>query len=84
MQQAEIYQELTEIARDLFDDDALVLTPTLSAPDVPDWDSFNHINLIVAIEQKFEINFDPAELEPMQNLGDLVTAIQQKLAETGR
>lgn len=74
-----IYAELTEIARDLFDDDDLVLTPELSANDVPEWDSFNHINLIVAVEQKFGVKFQTAELEAMQNIGHLVSLIEQKL-----
>lgn len=84
MQQTEIYSGLTGIARDIFDDDSLTLTPTLSAADVPEWDSFNHINLIVAVEQKFDIKFQTAELESMQNVGELVSVIEQKLAADGR
>ncbi len=74
-----IYAELTEIARDLFDDDSLVLTPQLSAPDVPDWDEFNHLNLISAVEDKFNISFQTAELASTQNVGTLVGLIEQKL-----
>lgn len=84
MQQTEIYRDLTEIARDIFDDDSLTLTPTLSAADVPEWDSFNHINLIVAVEQKFDVKFQTAELESMQNVGELVSVIEQKLAADGK
>jgi len=80
MEQTALYQELTEIARDVFDDDSLVLTPALTANDVSEWDSFNHMNFIVAIEQKFGIAFQPTELEAMQNVGHLVSMIEQKLA----
>jgi len=84
MQQQEIYAQLTGIFHDLFDDDTLVLTPGLSAADVPEWDSFNHINLIVAVEARFKIKFQTAELESMQTVGHLVDLIEKKLAAQGR
>jgi acyl carrier protein len=84
MQTEEIYAQLTTIFHDLFDDDTLVLTPDLTAAEVPDWDSFNHINLIVAIETRFKIKFKTAELEQLHTVGHLVSLIQTKLAAQGR
>ena len=84
MQQQEIYAQLTSIFHDLFDDDTLILTPGLSAADVPEWDSFNHINLIVAVEARFKIKFQTAELESMQTVGHLADLIEKKLASQGR
>jgi acyl carrier protein len=84
MQQQQIYEQLTPLFRDLFDDETLVLRPDLAAADVPEWDSFNHINLIVAVEQKFGIKFQTAELESMQNVAHLVSLIEKKLAADGR
>lgn len=84
MQQQEMYTILTTIFRDLFDDDSIVLNPGLTAADVPEWDSFNHINLIVAIEARFGVKFQTAELESMQTVGHLADLIQSKLAAQGR
>lgn len=84
MQTAEIYAQLTAIFHDLFDDDTIVLTPELTAADVPEWDSFNHINLIVAVEQRFKVKFQTAELEQLHTVGHLVELIQAKLAGQGR
>lgn len=84
MQQQEIYAQLTTVFHDLFDDDTIVLTPGLTAADVPEWDSFNHINLIVAIEARFGVKFKTAELESMQTVGHLADLIQSKLAAQGR
>ena len=84
MQQQDIYTELTTIFHDLFDDDTIVLNPGLTAADVPEWDSFNHINLIVAIESRFGVKFQTAELESMQTVGHLADLIQSKLATQGR
>jgi len=84
MQQQDIYAQLTAIFHDLFDDDTIVLNPSLTAADVPEWDSFNHINLIVAIESRFGVKFQTAELESMHTVGHLADLIQSKLAVQGR
>ena len=71
-------QKLTEVFRTVFEDDDLVLTPELSAKDVENWDSFNHINLVIDIESTFEVNFTTEEIGSMNNIGDLVTVLQAK------
>jgi acyl carrier protein len=80
MQQQEIYDRLTVILRDVFDDDTLVATPELTAHDVKDWDSVSHITLIVAVEERFGIKFKTAEVEKMKDVGQMVERIETKLA----
>jgi acyl carrier protein len=80
MEEAEIWKQLTEIFRDIFDDDTLVLRPEMTAADIEDWDSFNHINLIVATEAKFGIKFQTSEIESLRNVGHFVELIEKKLA----
>jgi acyl carrier protein len=80
MQQAAIYEKLTGIMRDVFDDEALVATPEMTAAEVKEWDSVNHINLIVAVEEAFGIRFKSAELERMKNVGQMVDEIAKKTA----
>ena len=56
----------------------------LTAADVPEWDSFNHITLIVAVESRFKIKFQTAELEALHTVGHLADLIATKLAAQGR
>ena len=84
MTEAAIYEQLTPIFRDIFDDDSIVLTPETSASEIPEWDSLNHITLVVAQESKFGVKFKSAELEELLNVGGLVALIQKKLAAQGR
>lgn len=84
MSNDDIYARLTEIFRDVFDDDDIVLTPNTTAADIHDWDSFNHINLIVAIETKFAIKFQTAEIESLKNVGDMVAVIERKIGAAVR
>lgn len=75
-----VYPQLTEVFRDTFDDPDIVVTPTLSARDIDDWDSISHIRLIVAIEQEFRIKFGTREIDGLNNVGELVALIETKLA----
>lgn len=84
MQRQEIYEHLTGIFHDVFDDDTLTLTPEMTAANVPEWDSFNHINLIVAVESRMKIKFQTAELESMNTVGHLLDSIDKKLNAQGR
>jgi acyl carrier protein len=74
-----IYDRLTEIFRDVFDNDDLVLTPELTAPEVDGWDSLGHVRLIVAIEQKLKISLSTSEITELANVGQLVDVIERKL-----
>lgn len=80
MTDAEILQGLTEIFHDVFGDDSLILTAATTAEDVEEWDSFNHINIIVAAEAKFGVKFQTAEIESLKNVGELVALISRKMA----
>jgi len=81
MDDSQILQQLTEIIRDVVNNETLALTPETVAADVPDWDSFNHINIVVATEAKFGIKFKTAELEQLRNVGEFVALIKQKLSQ---
>ena len=79
MERAEIIEQLTGIFRDVLGDESLTLTPELSAADVPQWDSFNHLNIVVGAEARFGIKFTTAELDELRNVGEFVELIALKL-----
>ncbi len=79
MEIVEIYRKLTDLFRELFADDAIVLTPETTANDIEGWDSFNHISVIVAVETRFGVKMTTNEIERLANVGALVSAIQSKL-----
>jgi acyl carrier protein len=51
------------------------------APQVPGWDSLNHINIILAVEQKFSIKFKSRELLQLKCVGDLQNLVNSKLSQ---
>jgi acyl carrier protein len=80
MTDEQILAGLTDIFRDILDDEDLTLTPKSTAADIKDWDSANHINIIVSTEMRFKIKFNSAEVERLKNVGDLISLTQKKLA----
>jgi acyl carrier protein len=79
MDEPQIYQRLTEIFQEMFDEDSIEVTPKLSADDVDGWDSLTHIRLILTIEKVFKIKFSTSEIGKLENVGDLVALIQAKV-----
>ena len=78
MDRPDIYAALNEIFRDVFDDPSLVVRPEMSAKDIPEWDSFNHINIIVAAEQRFGVKFRTADIDGLKSVGEFVDLIARK------
>jgi acyl carrier protein len=78
MAEQEIYETLTTIFRDVFLRDDLVLSPELSARDIAGWDSFKHIEIIIAVQEHYGITFRTRELDSLNNVGDLVRLIVSK------
>ena len=78
--QARILTELTDLFREIFVDDEIVLARETSAADLPGWDSMKHIEIIIAIEQKCGVRFSSRQVESLHSVGDLVSVIDQKLS----
>lgn len=81
MSREEIFENLNEVFRDVFDDEDIVVTDSTTADDIDDWDSLEHINLIVATEKKFGIKFTMSEVTGMKNVGEMASIIEERAAK---
>ncbi len=79
MEEKEIYERLNNVFRDIFDDDSIVVKPETTSNDIEDWDSLEHINLIVAVEQEFGMKFNMNEVTSMKNVGEMVKIILDRV-----
>ena len=61
--------------------DPVVLTPELSANDVPEWDSLMHISLVVSVEKQFGVRFRVGEVENAKNIGEFAELILKRQLE---
>lgn len=74
-----ILNQVTEIFRKVLDDDKITLSLTTTANDVEEWDSLNHLQLVVALEKHFKIKFTSSEIQNWKNVGDMCDSISKKL-----
>lgn len=75
----DILKAVERIFREVFDDESLVITNEINSGDIDDWDSLMHIRLVVSIEKEFSIKFAFEELQKLENVGEMVGLIKNKL-----
>lgn len=74
-----IREQLNQVFREVFDDDSIEISDDMTAADVEEWDSLNHINLIVAVERTFRIRFSTKEVNGLANVGEFIALINSKI-----
>ena len=75
MTREEVYERLNKVFREVFDDETIVVNDSTTADDIEDWDSFEHINLVVAIEEEFDFKIPMGKSVTMKNVGEMVDII---------
>ena len=75
--EAEVYPVLSEIFSDIFLRD-IPLSAATTAADVEGWDSFKQIEIIMALEERFNIKFHTREIDSLKCVGDLVGIVTKK------
>ena len=43
------------------------------------WDSLQHLNIVVALEDAFDVSFEPEEIAQMKSIRDIETMLKSKL-----
>ena len=81
MEREEVFEKVTGICRDVFEDDSLVITDETTANDVNGWDSLTHLSLIDEIEEAFDVAFTLDEVTGSKNVGELVDALIRHIEE---
>lgn len=78
MDRATLLEKISEIVMDVTDTENVKLTDTSAPSDVENWDSLNHIQIVVEIEREFGIRFSTQEIQSFKNVGDVASLIEQK------
>jgi acyl carrier protein len=80
MELEEIITEVNKIFIEVLDNEDVKVEYKTTSSDIEEWDSLNHIQLVVAIEKHFKIRFTAAEIIDFNNVGEMCEAIKEKLA----
>jgi len=77
-QHKKILAELTSILEEIIDEGKITLTPETTAPQVQGWDSLSHVQILTAIEKKYNFRFTLQEIRRFANVGEMIECIIKK------
>jgi len=80
MEKNDVLKKVNDVFIDVLDNEDIELSYETTAADVDDWDSLNHIQLVVAIEKAFKIRFTSHEIQSWNNVGEMLDCILTKVA----
>ena len=64
---------------EVFDDDSIKIFDNMTSADIEDWDSLNHITLVVNIEKVFDLKLNLSEVGKLENIGEMIELILKKI-----
>ena len=79
---ASVQDDIRLIAGDLFSVPAAQIHADSSPETIENWDSVQHLSLVLAVEEKFGVQFSPEEIEKMRTIGEITKLIERKLQST--
>ncbi|MBR3642413.1 MAG: acyl carrier protein [Lachnospiraceae bacterium] len=79
MSREEVFDKVQEIFRDVFDDEELTISDQTNSDEIDEWDSLEHISLIISMEKEFSMKFDIKEVNKLENVGEMIDLIVRKM-----
>ncbi|HUR10520.1 MAG TPA: acyl carrier protein [Flavitalea sp.] len=81
MQKAQVFNEISIICKNVFNDPQLKVEEKTSAKDVENWDSMSNLFLIDSLENHFKMKFSLEDILHAQNIGDLCEIVVKKMSK---
>lgn len=78
MDKTNILIRLRNIFREVFDDDALVISEETSSEDFEEWDSIAHVKLVFMIEEEFGVTLELGEVSAIKSVGGFIEIIAKR------
>ena len=77
-------EQVQAIASDIFGIPPTGITAESSPETVDTWDSIQHLNLVLAIEERFRVQLSPEEIQEMKSVGAVAALVESKLRSSAR
>ncbi len=79
MERNEIMEKLRDIISEAIDNEDLVINDSTVAADVDGWDSLAQVLIVGELQNELGVKFTSSEINGYANVGEFVSAIQEKL-----
>lgn len=79
MTDLQILEEIKMIFQEVFDDESLNVTMNTTSEDIEEWDSLEHINIILLVENRFKVKMDFQELSEINSVKQIVDKVKEKI-----
>ena len=76
-----IEDKVKEIIADAIDVQVSAIEEDTAIGDFPSWDSMGQIIIISSLEKEFDISFDPEVIMDLEDVGDMIEAIEEHIAK---
>jgi len=76
---ASLLDQVRQLVSDIFALPAERVGEDSSPETIAAWDSMQHLNLVLALEEKFNVQFTPEEMEQMRSVRQIVAMVESKL-----
>lgn len=73
-------KEIEDIVRDVLGDSSIRLQVETSPMELDDWDSVAHVQIMVALENKYAIKFELRETQQWVDIRSIIGSVNSKLA----
>ncbi len=70
-------KEVKEILAKVLEIDIATIFDNATQKDIAKWDSLQHLNLIVEIEDKYDISIDPEDISEMLSIEKIIEIIKK-------
>lgn len=74
---ASTFEQVRSVASDIFGVPAEKITAESSPETIENWDSMQHLNLVLAVEEKFGVQLEPEDIEQMKNIGAVAKVVEK-------
>jgi len=77
---APLFDRVRTIAADVLEVPAAKISAQSSPETIDTWDSVHHLNLVLALEQEFNLQFEPEEIDQMKDIQHILDILGSKVA----
>jgi acyl carrier protein len=76
-----LLDRIRRVAADVLETSADKITLDSSPETIDTWDSVHHLNLVLALEQEFDLQFEPEEIDQMKDVRHVLEILGSKVQQ---